>query len=385
MRILMFHPASVDVCPPVLGAARSMRELGARVTLVCLKCSEHLQAELAKSGVVVHCTSNRRLSGLLRKTLSHLGCFRRFRSLLRRQPVDCVWYHQTHFPAWWALVPFRRRRRTVVVLHSHELDSHVPHRWLVQKRAARLADLLLVPEANRGWIVAQFSGGRTPFMVVPNRFEEAPPNAAGERPALAAFQQAGGAPGCTRFVIYQGAFHAGRCLPQIIDAFGDVPDADVGLILLGGEPDSTALEALVERARGDRRIAVLPRVQYPFHLQITRDCAAGILLYAPSSLNNVYCGPNKVYEYASCGLGMVLPDYPGLRHLNDRFGLGALCDPLSADLIGSAIRAVLSEDPATWRLATDRFLRESPTLMDTYREVDHRLAAIAAEKKGRME
>lgn len=40
------------------------------------------------------------------------------------------------------------------------------------------------------------------------------------------------------------------------------------------------------------------------------------MIYLPISLNNIYCAPNKIWEYSRFGLAMVGNDIPGLLFLN---------------------------------------------------------------------
>lgn len=50
----------------------------------------------------------------------------------------------------------------------------------------------------------------------------------------------------------------------------------------------------------------------PMHLEITSHADIGVAVYAESSLNNLFCAPNKTYEYASFGIPSLCNDVPGL-------------------------------------------------------------------------
>jgi glycosyltransferase involved in cell wall biosynthesis len=248
-------------------------------------------------------------------------------------------------------------------------------RWETQKRLVRRADIVIIPEANRSLILKHFSRSRARFLVVPNRpADDTIPVSASFTRTADAFREHGGAPQCRRFLIYQGVFLPSRCLQHAIRAFKQVSHTDAGLILMGGEPSSSIYEELASLAADDPRIVLLPRIAPPRHLEITAGCAGGILLYAPGSLNSIYCAPNKIYEYASFGLGMILPDYPGVARLNHEYRLGAICDPTSPDSIASAMTAVLQRSPEDHRQACRRFLESTDRPADIYKRLYNTLS-----------
>jgi glycosyltransferase involved in cell wall biosynthesis len=148
-----------------------------------------------------------------------------------------------------------------------------------------------------------------------------------------------------------------------------VQDGSVGLILLGGGLAGDLTSELKRLAYGDGRVVVLRRMPPPTHLAVTRGCLAGILLYTPLDLNNVYCAPNKIYEYAAAGLGMILPDYPGIAAVGRDYGLGEVCNPEDVQSIRAAMERVLARDEQTYRKAAAHFLQSTPTPETMYREV----------------
>jgi glycosyltransferase involved in cell wall biosynthesis len=176
----------------------------------------------------------------------------------------------------------------------------------------------------------------------------------------------------------------GRCLREIVQAFRAIKNNHVGLILLGGGLAGDLTEELRRLASTDRRIVVVNRIPPPAHLAVTRGCTAGILLYSPLDLNNVYCAPNKIYEYAAAGLGMVLPNYPGISHWNRTYGFGELCDPEDTRSIRAAMEMVVGDGGECYRRGAKRFLEEAPRPEDLYRGVyEEILGKVAAKRKPR--
>lgn len=54
------------------------------------------------------------------------------------------------------------------------------------------------------------------------------------------------------------------------------------------------------------------QIDAPMHLEITSYAKVGVAVYAETSLNNLFCAPNKTYEYAGFGIPTLCNDVPGL-------------------------------------------------------------------------
>lgn len=50
----------------------------------------------------------------------------------------------------------------------------------------------------------------------------------------------------------------------------------------------------------------------PLHMEITSNAYIGVTIYQDNSLNNLFCAPNKIFEYACCGVPTLANDVPGL-------------------------------------------------------------------------
>lgn len=261
-------------------------------------------------------------------------------------------------------------------MHSHELTSHVKWRWFWQKQLARRSYLMIVPEINRGWILKMLSYSKSPFVVIPNHnYADITSTNISEYDfdILKFFRDLGGSDSCNRFIIYQGAIMENRSLLALINAFSLINSQDTGLIIMG-EKNAFCAE-LESNCAKDNRIVFSPFIQPPNHLIITRSCCAGIVLYKPISLNSVYCAPNKIYEYASLGLPMLLPDYPGIQALNSVSNIGYLCDPLNVKSIHAALIKIIQNDQEELQKTIHQFIDTLPNIKDLYGNVHNILKA----------
>ena len=72
---------------------------------------------------------------------------------------------------------------------------------------------------------------------------------------------------------------------------------------------------------------------------MTQAAHIGIANYDFSNLNNVFCAPNKIYEYSGFGIPMLANDIPGLKNTVGNAG-AAECMELKANNIINAIQNI---------------------------------------------
>jgi glycosyltransferase involved in cell wall biosynthesis len=365
----MFFPSRIDFLPPLLAAAACMADLGARVRVLASGSSQDSTEYLSRHGVEV-CLAR---EGEHPKTYCARAILRaRVGIELVRQvrsfKPECLWYHGQYAMEYGFLPALGGP--TVIVAHAYELCDSESFLRKVLDATLRRAHVVIVPEINRLWILKLRSHSRAMFFEIPNRqLDDAVPRVDGGSRTREIFLENGGSQKCSRFLIYQGAFMGDRGLREVLHAFRGIKGEDLGLILLGGGLVGDLAPELGRLAKGDPRIAIIGRIPPPSHLAVTAGCAIGILLYSPSELNNIYCAPNKIYEYAAAGLGMILPDYPGVSALNRTYGLGELCDPEDVKSIRLAMERLLLRERDDNRRATRHFLEVTPSPKDMYRRV----------------
>lgn len=359
----------VDDLPPLMTSAICMRSLGCEVTIAAVGCSDKVRDYLHKFGI--HLVE----LGLDRYPADFPGKIRlrpKYALLLRKAvketKPDVLWYHGQHamtYHSWVSVNP-----NTLIIAHAHEYFEKRQWFGRIQNSLVRKADLFIVPEANRAWLIKHDSSADTPFLVIPNRYLFEDNYSEGdEKETLQAFKRQGGSAACQRFIIYQGFIDPSRCLREAIQGFKMLDDQDLGFIILGRGVNRIYCDEIAELAQSDTRIVLLDHIPPPLHLRITRGCFGGVLLYAPTSLNRIYCAPNKVYEYAFYGLGMILPNFPGMAQINDQFKLGVVCDPQVPESIFAALKELLQRESKSYQAASKNFLVNSPDPRDSYFKV----------------
>jgi glycosyltransferase involved in cell wall biosynthesis len=151
--------------------------------------------------------------------------------------------------------------------------------------------------------------------------------------------------------VYFGAVMPARGLEELIAAFERDPAASLDIRGPGPDDYVRHLSATVP-AEARARIRVLPPVGDEQLYETLRGYNTGVAFYPLSGgLNNVFCAPNKVYQYLQAGLALITTPNPGLQRLIDEHQVGACVRDLSTNEIATAIQRVRSA--ALYRNITD--------------------------------
>ena len=125
----------------------------------------------------------------------------------------------------------------------------------------------------------------------------------------------------SRIIIYQGLISSDRDLEKLAYALRDL-DKDYSLLLMGKEVTESI----------SKLQSIYPKTYYvgyipaPLHLGVTSYGHIGVANYDDSSLNNLFCAPNKIYEYAGFGIPVLGSSVPGLINTIGRSKAGICVD-----------------------------------------------------------
>ena len=121
--------------------------------------------------------------------------------------------------------------------------------------------------------------------------------------------------------VYAGALTSGRNIDSIILETSNLTE-QYKVLIIG---DGGEREKLEETARKCKGLKYLFTGSLPYKDlgALLSRCDVGYLSYPTTNLNNIYCAPNKIYEYASVELPMICNDNPNLVNTvsKNRIGL----------------------------------------------------------------
>ncbi len=160
--------------------------------------------------------------------------------------------------------------------------------------------------------------------------------------------------------VYAGALVSGRHIDMILlEAAKLVSQYKVLIIGDGGEKQH--LESIASGCKGLKYLFT-GSVPYKELGSILKRCNVGYLSYPLNNLNNIYCAPNKIYEYASVELPMICNDNPNLISIVGKNGIGVCVSDKGIDGCSRSIEEALTlidHDYETYKKNIQIFRREN--------------------------
>ncbi len=122
-------------------------------------------------------------------------------------------------------------------------------------------------------------------------------------------------------LVYQGVVSKERNLSFFVDCLKALPE-NYRMLFIG---DGDALPVMRERAE---QLGVASRIEFTGRLSNVEmlrrldDCHIGIISYPFTSYNNIYCSPNKIFEYAALGLPFIATEQPIFKNAREQYHTG---------------------------------------------------------------
>lgn len=150
--------------------------------------------------------------------------------------------------------------------------------------------------------------------------------------------------GMGKIVLYQGGLISGRCLENLVLAAKYFDDGIV-LVLLGEGDYKKQLEDLAIKQDLQDKVFFHDYIPSFKLLDYTASADLGVIIYKNNCLNNYYCAPNKLFEYAVVGLPVAACDFPELESIVSKYKIGKLFDPENILSIATVVNSILSDGP----------------------------------------
>lgn len=119
--------------------------------------------------------------------------------------------------------------------------------------------------------------------------------------------------------VYQGVITPIREIDIVVSQIALIPDS---LILLIGKGKESYVAMLKQKLNFFSNIRFLGQVDLISLYSILRIADYGIISYSNKNLNNKYCAPNKLYEYANFNLPIITSDQRIFKRLFKKYKIG---------------------------------------------------------------
>lgn len=166
-------------------------------------------------------------------------------------------------------------------------------------------------------------------------------------------------------LVYQGDVSLDRGVADFVRAMRYLNERFM-LLIVGGGPDMERLRCIVKEDGLEESTVLVGKVPMSHLYDILRMCDIGIVTYPQKGLNNIYCAPNKTYEYAQAGLPLIMTNQPPLQTIAKKYAIG-IAVPRLSDLssnekyyrdIASAV-ASIAENRVNYHKRLERFLGDN--------------------------
>lgn len=250
-----------------------------------------------------------------------------------------------------------RRHRLALLYDAHELETEragwskiirkiakVIESWLIR----RCDHVILVNDSIREWYLDAYPGIDTTVV----RNVPVAPKAIG----MSTLRQTLGIPKDALVYVYCGALGSDRGLFELVEVFRSLGD-DRHFVMIGY---GHGKNALIAQAQGLTNVHFHDAVPQPELVTLISGADVGIVVLRTDALSYEYALPNKLFEYAAAGLGVITGkgpelerfacEYPACRRAD--LTVGSLRDAIcywSRDELDRLKPSIASYTPPTWQ------------------------------------
>ena len=138
-----------------------------------------------------------------------------------------------------------------------------------------------------------------------------------------------------KIFLYQGVIQKGRGIELMFSLVQHINNA-VAVIVGDGEHKEYYKKKYAGRENGGR-VFFIDRVPYKYLLSLTNEADVGCLLIEPLGISNKFALPNKLFEYALCGVPSLASALSNLDLYINKYNLGKIINASSiSDLVSGA-------------------------------------------------
>ena len=212
-----------------------------------------------------------------------------------------------------------------------------------EQRYACSADLVIVPDRERGEVMRQELRLTCPLLTVAN----APVHRCDSSGETLSEALSAKGKSFSRVVLRQGRIGPGHGIEATLRSIPLWTSRQWGFAVMGpGKSDYIHSLALLAEALGvSQQFAILPLVSYDKLPLYTSGAHVGHALYEPIHVNNMYIttASNKLMEYMAAGLPVLVSDRPGMRAFVEAHRCGVTADEGAPESIAAAVNALLGD------------------------------------------
>lgn len=289
MKIIYLIKKGLQFFPPCLNQILFLNDLGMEVEVYHGKNSRFIDSLLDKRMIVHHTfQADQQSKNKFDQVINFLTFSREIKKIQKQLQQDAVlWIGNLETAMTMDSDLLSRKEFVLNVLELYD-ERTIYDRYL--KKMATKAKLLICCEKHRAAIMQSRYKLENLPIVIPNK----PYNLNVETSLSKDTKEKISMLRDSFIILYQGIVTPDRPLEKIALALKKINDPNLCFIFIGKCDNKEYPDYLKKIYRDTYYLGYIPA---PEHLEITKLCHIGIANYDYSSLNNVFCAPNKIYEY----------------------------------------------------------------------------------------
>ena len=122
-----------------------------------------------------------------------------------------------------------------------------------------------------------------------------------------------------KLILYMGMIAFDRDISILFKKM-ELLSNDFHLVLLGRIDGDK--QKFIDNINLYKKVTYLGEMSSPAHLEVASHAYIGVLSYNFFDLNNLFCAPNKIWEYAGFSIPMLSNEIPGLVNLFNKYNSG---------------------------------------------------------------
>ena len=329
MKIIVVHKSNLEKIPPVISAIDIMLELGYEIVLINTGVAKNLYDLFQQKGVEMYTISNKKSNIKLLKLIDYINFRKRaFKIITQYSFTESILLWIEGGPT--ILCLGSKIKRYKYILQISELHEKQNLLLRAMNKVIHQAAAVFIPEYNRT-ILYKIWLEKKP-LVLPNKpyflpsIDDLSVIKSKYKDVIALLEN-------KKVILYQGGISKTRMLDKIACITKEL-GGEFRLLLVGAEQEKGVI---TELKKIDPTIIHVDFIPAPDYLIFATIAYIGFVFYAPTSLNNAYCAPNKINEYSAYSLPMLGNDIPGLKYIFEKTNAGVIVDETSLDSIREGI------------------------------------------------
>lgn len=320
MKVFMMVYNTLDTDARVQRAANALSKIG---DIRLFGIDQNVNLNGVKSSVINISSKN--------NMLRYFEFCHKAKMIIKKNTFD-VFYAHDFYMAELAIWVKKKYPKVTLIYDAHELfipqagqpwSKRFEYFYRKEKQVVKCADLVIAANKERADIMkTHFNLDKTPTVVrnisfLPHIEDEFAKKILQDTKAFFELQ------GVT--LVYAGLVAASRNIESLIKIVEDNKDSK--LMIIGDGNDLSRLKMMGSERLG-KRIYFTGGISYVYLSVLLLKCDIGFMNYPVDTLNNIYCAPNKIYEYASVNLPMIANENPTVKVLFEENKIGVASNNL---------------------------------------------------------